>query len=720
MKHTNHTQDNLAGHRRAVLYLRVSSAGQVNTDYDPEGLSIPAQRRACERRAEQMGDVEIVGEYVEPGRTGTNIEGRPAFQAMVQRLKDDGDVDLVIVYKVSRLNRDWIQAAATIDKIRKRGANLVSATENIDDTPAGQLTLGLLSAVNAFRSAEDGADIKYKLGEKVKRGGTIGLVPLGYRNERENFEGRKVATVVVDPERAPLVRQAFELFATGEFTVKQLATEMAARGLRTRPGKHPARPVSPQTLRRILTNRYYLGVVMYHGEEYDGRHEALVSEDLFTRTQAVIDARSTADERQRTHHHYLKGSLWCHACHQRGKPGRLVLTLANGRNAHYPYFFCRLRQEHRCDVPFLSVDDVEEAVAQHWATLRFPADLIEQVTAQVRSILADDQAATRMLRDQITAQLARLDVREENLLDLAAEGGVAASKIRQRLRDIEAERATLSASQDQATSQLAAGASVVTALLDLLRDPEALYRRSTDEGRRALNQAIFKRLRIEVQGVVDDELHEPFATFVSLGRQAATEVEPQNDSSPATAGLSGVWSEAFRPRRAGSIASAQSLNRHQMVEVMGFEPTASSMRPKRSSQLSYTPGGTATLSADPLVGRTTWAIRLISLFVIKMSLTASGLGSMAAHDAEPPPTLDPGGGPGSGPRARLRRLHVRRPDGGPDRDERRPVGQRPAGAADPRPAQRQGPGLGREAGPGRQAVALEPGGGRARLLAEPG
>ena len=62
--------------KRAVLYLRVSTVSQVHTDYDPEGISIPAQRVACQRKADQMG-VEVVDEYVEPGKSATNIEKRP-------------------------------------------------------------------------------------------------------------------------------------------------------------------------------------------------------------------------------------------------------------------------------------------------------------------------------------------------------------------------------------------------------------------------------------------------------------------------------------------------------------------------------------------------------------------------------------------------------------------------------------------------------------------
>src|SRR6185312_13299475 len=110
-----------AGHRgdqggrmkTAVLYLRVSTASQVQTDYDPEGISIPAQRLACQRKAEQMG-AEVVAEYVEPGRSATTIEKRPVFQQMLERIKRDRDADYVIVYNLSRLNRNRVDDAKVL------------------------------------------------------------------------------------------------------------------------------------------------------------------------------------------------------------------------------------------------------------------------------------------------------------------------------------------------------------------------------------------------------------------------------------------------------------------------------------------------------------------------------------------------------------------------------------------------------------------------------
>ena len=80
---------------RAVLYLRVSSKGQVNTDYDPEGLSIPAQRSSCIRKAEQMG-LTVIQEYVEPGKSATEMTKRVAFQQMLERIRRERDIDYVI------------------------------------------------------------------------------------------------------------------------------------------------------------------------------------------------------------------------------------------------------------------------------------------------------------------------------------------------------------------------------------------------------------------------------------------------------------------------------------------------------------------------------------------------------------------------------------------------------------------------------------------------
>ena len=93
------------GEARAAVYLRVSSPGQVRTDYDPEGLSLPAQRTACERKASAIG-AKVVRRYVEPGVSGGALVKRVAFRQMIEDIRELCDIDYVIVWSVSRWARN--------------------------------------------------------------------------------------------------------------------------------------------------------------------------------------------------------------------------------------------------------------------------------------------------------------------------------------------------------------------------------------------------------------------------------------------------------------------------------------------------------------------------------------------------------------------------------------------------------------------------------------
>ncbi len=176
----------------------------------------------------------VVDEYIEPGRSATEMTKRVEFQRMLERIRRDKDVDYIVVYELSRMARNRLDDTIVMADLRKRGVTLVSATENIDATPVGQLMHGLLAAFNEYRSAKDGADIAYKMGEKAKKGGTLGVAPLGYLNVIERYEGRDVHTVKIDQERGPLIQQAFQLYADTDMSLTELCAEMADRGLLTK------------------------------------------------------------------------------------------------------------------------------------------------------------------------------------------------------------------------------------------------------------------------------------------------------------------------------------------------------------------------------------------------------------------------------------------------------------------------------------------------------
>jgi site-specific DNA recombinase len=180
--------------------------------------------------------------------------------------------------------------------------------------------------------------VEQRLGlHRIAWGGTPHAAPLGYRDVRELVDGREFRTVTLDEERAPpLVRWAFEAYATGDFTLNQLAAELQDRGLTQRPtATRAARPLPLNKLHDVLRNRYYLGFVTWRGVEYEGKHPALVSADTFAQVQRVLAAHRLSGERSWKHKHYLSGSVFCARC-----GSRLLFGITTGRRSDtYEYFF---------------------------------------------------------------------------------------------------------------------------------------------------------------------------------------------------------------------------------------------------------------------------------------------------------------------------------------------------------------------------------------------
>jgi DNA invertase Pin-like site-specific DNA recombinase len=225
--------------KRAVLYLRVSTPGQVNTDYNPEGISIPAQRVAGEHKADSL-DADIVNEFIEPGKTATSIDKRPKFQEMIVWVKAQKDIDYVIVYHFNRVFRNAVDAGIVKRDLKKVGTRIVSTIIDMGETPEADLIETILHAVDQYQSQASGADIKYKMGQKVKNGGSVSQAKLGYLNVRiPRPGGGEIRTIAVDDDRAALVQLGFELYATNNYTLADLVRR-ALRPRLTQQGNRPA------------------------------------------------------------------------------------------------------------------------------------------------------------------------------------------------------------------------------------------------------------------------------------------------------------------------------------------------------------------------------------------------------------------------------------------------------------------------------------------------
>ena len=574
-----------------ISYLRVSSKGQVNTDYNPEGISIPAQRVKVRERGVELGSPEAE-EFIDPGRSAKTIDQRPEFQAMMTYLREHTNVRYVIVYALSRFARNRLDDAIMMAALEKLGVQLISATEkNIDDTSAGRMLHGMLAVFNEYQVTQSGEDIKYKMGQKAKNGGTISVAKFGYKNVRVKYEGREIRTVEIDAEFGPYVKMGFELYATGQYSFIELRDALTDAGLLMRgDSRYGRRPISVHKIGDMLKDRYYLGIVTYDGIEYPGRHDPLIEPELFERVQKVLYSERGAGTRQRHHDHFLKGTVWCDRCKR-----RLILRPSTGKKGRvYFYYICRGVQEHVCDLPALPVWKVERAVAAHYVHAELPADKRTALATLALEAAQDGKETGAELRAQLTRRLAELDKQEDRYLDLIGDPEWPQDKLKARLQATRTDMAKLRRQLEDTGSELDTGRDVILTGLQLLEHPEELYRQLSQRAQKVLNQAMFSRLYVdflEAPYVASDELTEPFTTILYARRDTSlTDVvdavlAQQNGTLRVE---DAVLDETLADLLDSSLVG-QSASRAAMVDLRGFEPLTPSMRTRCATRLRYRP-----------------------------------------------------------------------------------------------------------------------------------
>ncbi len=489
---------------RAVIYLRVSTKEQAEHGLGEEGFSIPAQREACVRHIRDQG-WDLVDEYSDRGESARSSD-RPQLQAMLGRIAEDADVDAVVVHKIDRLARNLEDHVAIRALLRRRGMALVSVTENLEETASGRLVEGIHALMAEFYSANLASEIKKGLSQKAKMGGWPHAAPLGYRNVRESIGGREVAHIVPDDERAPHITAAFQLYATGEWTIERLTDELARRGLRNRARRdRPAGPIGVSALADILSNKAYAGIVEWGGIEYPGLHQPLTDTATFNRVQDLLAARAARGTRERRHNHYLKGTLFCGVC------GRgLSVQVSKGR---YEYLYC-LGQKRRaptgCRERYVPAADLEVQIEDLYAKVQLPKSWLRRLREELEAEITSRQHRNAAEREFLTRKLAKADAERRKLLDAYYAGAIDVAVLK-------AEQARIGADVRAAEERLAAvdahlgeWQEILETAMRFATNCAKAYARAPARTRRRFNQAVFRRIEIRDGKIADYSFNEPF------------------------------------------------------------------------------------------------------------------------------------------------------------------------------------------------------------------
>ena len=498
----------------AVSYLRVSTRGQAERGGGAdEGFSIPAQREANKKKALSMGAI-VAKEFVDRGASAKSAD-RPELQKMLEYVKENADrVDYVIVHKIDRLARNRGDDIDIMRVLRECGVQLVSASESIDDTPAGMLLHGIMSSIAEFYSQNLANEVKKGMGEKVKSGGTPCRTSLGYLNiRRVDEKGREERTVILDEERAPLIKLAFEEYATGNWTIGDLADHLAACGLTTRPTPRiPSVPINGKALNKILVNPYYKGIVTYKGVEYAGNHPALVDEMTWQQVQNILVSH-TNGERTREHPHFLKGSLYCRNC-----GSRMIINYTKSRSGvRYPYFVCigRHNKVTDCKQKAVLINDVEQQVEQIYDRYSFPPAVREYMENFLQEGIKTEQQKHETELDGLRREKDKLERQRKKLLEAHYNDAIPLDLMKSEQQKIAKQLAAIDSEIKAHECAFESISERLSEALELMEDCGRTYRLAEDHLKKLLNQAIFSKLWIEKDGRVTAEFAKPFDVLVT-------------------------------------------------------------------------------------------------------------------------------------------------------------------------------------------------------------
>lgn len=352
---------------KVYLYTRVSTTMQI------DGYSLDAQKTKMKAFCD-YNEYEIAGEYEDAGKSGKSIEGRIAFNQMMDDIKSGKDeVSYVLVFKLSRFGRNAADVLATLQVMQDLGVNLICVEDGIDSSKdAGKLMISVLSAVAEIERENIRVQTMEGRMQKAREGKwNGGFAPYGY----SLIDGK----LEVNEEEAVAIRMIFDQYVNTDLGANGIAKYLENHGIHKIARQNGKNPLFDAALiRRIIQNPVYSGKISYgrrrtekvHGtrNEYrqvkkddyllvDGLHEALVSEEVWEQAQVKVAVQAKKYEKvnrdKREKIHLLSGILKCPVCGAGMYGNKSIKKCKDGSNyKDFYYYGCKHRnmtRGHKCD-----------------------------------------------------------------------------------------------------------------------------------------------------------------------------------------------------------------------------------------------------------------------------------------------------------------------------------------------------------------------------------
>lgn len=505
--------------KKVIIYCRVSTEEQAKS-----GISLDAQEHTCRKAAETAGysTIEVIRDE---GKSAGSLD-RPGIQKIIKLCKEN-KVERIFSLHSDRLARNVEDHIALRKLFKENGVSITYALQpGMDNNTAfGQTMDTMTAAFNEMQRLVVKEKTKGALLEKVGEGWFPGVAPLGYKNvDNPNFRKGEISRriIVPDPETAPFVKEMFELYATGNYSLEALAELMAKKGLRTRRGKMIHHHKLPETLR----NRLYIGKLNWGGVRIEkAKHQPIIGKNLFERVQRVTVRRNKGAERKRKYKFLLRGIVHCAKCGRRlcaewhTKPSGL----------RFGYYHC----PNNCSETYVQVSDLEIQISERFKTLNFNEPFVEMVINKSKAILADKSgkisSRKKGLLNQKTALEQKRDTAEEKLFK-GVIGDEDFTRIRQTIKEgLEAIETGISELENTREIHV----DVFQELILLARNIHQAFTKAGDDLKRRYINLFWQKFELKDRKISLAEPSKLFKTLLKANRGIISlQMGGQRDSNP--------------------------------------------------------------------------------------------------------------------------------------------------------------------------------------------
>ena len=357
-------------------------------------LSIQAQLFELHEFAKREG--LTITRVFEESRTA-KAPGRPQFNLMLSEI-EKGKAAGVLAWHPDRLARNSVDGGrivylVDIGKLR----DLRFPTFRFEATAHGKFMLNVAFSQSKYYIDNLSENIKRGIRQKLRNGVWPSKPPVGYLNDKN------ARAIVVDAAKAPLVRKAFELYATGNYALHEVRNRMNEVGLVAYTGAR----FSVSNYQALFKNPFYYGVMLSNGELFDGKHEPIISKRLFDEVQAVMERKSKAKTPALKSYLY-RGLFRCGEC------GCIITTeTQKGHN----YLRCTKRVT-ACTQKYVREEIIAEQVDREIGKVALEAAIADAMLAELEKEQGVSAKAEAAAVEATKAALAACERQIDLLLDL--------------------------------------------------------------------------------------------------------------------------------------------------------------------------------------------------------------------------------------------------------------------------------------------------------------